>query len=213
MNDADPSPEHRRPLPRPPLAPEASPRRDLGPADLDAGDPAQDPAPDKEPVDERVLFDLPAPQRPPWLEKLALLLLAPLILGGGNPFVIAIGALAFAQRYAWLDPWLAVTAGVAVVTLPTFIGLALLIHRSVSYRRVIVDDRGFLFGKTDKWRGTRVRWADVEGFRLLRAGMMLKLKRRPWTRWLGPLVRTQDRATHELVVACEEQGVYRLGGG
>jgi len=200
----------RAPLPRPPLPPGA----DLGPADAAPG-PRADAAGTKSadavaPEADPYLFDLPAPPRPVWLDKLTLLLLTPLVAGGGNPVLVIILAMEAARQVGWIEPWLAIVAGLSLVTVPSCAALALLFHRAASYRRVLVDERGFVFGKTAKWRGTRVAWEQVQGFQIRSDGMMLRLKGKPWTRWLGPIVHTQDRETHELVVALEERGIYRL---
>ena len=66
--------------------------------------------------------------------------------------------------------------------------------------------------RTPKWRGQRVRYSEVVGFRIVGQGLQLALKGKPWTRWLGPIVHCDDRTLHEVVVHLEGLKIYRVDG-
>jgi len=156
------------------------------------------------------LMEFKGHKRPP-TQRPALYLLVPAACTGGNPVIVLMAAPLFAKSLG-IPTWLAGAAAVGVFCIPTLGAVIYLVHRNQLYRRVRLDAKGFVFGYTEKWRGSRLRFKRIAGFKIIRAGVMLVLKRRPWTRWLGPLVPCEDREIHELVVHLEEAGVYRFEG-
>jgi hypothetical protein len=155
-----------------------------------------------------VFFDLPAPKRPVWLDRLALVLLLP-ILGGVGPMLIVIGAMQVA-KYLMIEEWIAGLMATGATVGTTVIGLTVLVHRFMQYRRVIVDEGGVVLGRNPKWPGERIPWPKIQGFRIVAQGVMLKLQGNPLGRWFGPIVHCEQLVVHDLVVLLEKRGVFRL---
>lgn len=135
-----------------------------------------------------------------------LLLLAPL-LGGG--FGVGIVFAELLSRALFVPSWIAYPMGLGGSAVPVVMGLALLFHRHLQHRSVHVDARGVALGVTPRWRGKRLRFADLRGFSETTHGVMLVVRAQPWTRWLGPLIRCDGLRRHELIERLEAEGVYR----
>jgi len=156
---------------------------------------------------------VPARPVPRWIEVAAFFLLIPLLAVGGNPVGGVIPGLQLGGYFQGAVPLVAgFGVGLGAVMIPSIAATLLLYHRYSSFRPVELDDWGCVFGKSDAWEGVRIPWRRVEGFRLTGHGIMLKIDKQPWTRWLGPLIRSDDLLTHEIVVALEQKEIYSLEG-
>jgi hypothetical protein len=155
---------------------------------------------------------VPARTPPRWVNPLALVLLFPLLLAGTSPWGGAFTGMVAAPRLLGVHPLLGFGMGLGAVMVPLVGALVLLDWQYRGHRGVRVDEAGAVFGGTERWEGIRVRWRRVKGFWITGGGLRLELKRRPWTRWVGPVVRTGERETHDLVVALEARGLYNLAG-
>lgn len=109
-------------------------------------------------------------------------------------------------------PWMAYSAVAAAVLVPfaALVAVGLLDH--YGHRSVLIDREGLLFDHSPTWHGSRLTWSAIAGFRLVEGGVRLVVRRRPWTRFLGPLVPCDGERQHEVVVLLEGVGVRRFEG-
>lgn len=150
--------------------------------------------------------DYPAPPAPRWLGWLTLGLLFPAT--GGGCMIGAILAAPLADALELPAPLVGVMLVGGVCGLPVA-GLAVTLHRFLQYRTVRRDAAGFALGVTPKWRGSRLPWGRLAGFRQVADGVMLQVKGQAWTRWFGPVVRCEGREVHDLIEVLEQNEVYR----
>jgi len=161
------------------------------------------------PPDDGVL-DLVPPAPPRWLGVFVLVLLLPLA-GGTGPTLLA-AVIGWATREAGLPLWAAGVMATGGAVVPVAIGLAALVYRTIRFRPIRLDDRGVVVNRTAKWRGDRLVWKDLAGFKSAGGGLALVVHRRPWTRWLGPRIPCDERLLHDITVRLERHGVPRLDG-
>jgi hypothetical protein len=154
------------------------------------------------------------PARPPgrWQIPLAVLVLAPVMAAGGSPFGAIQWCIELATRYLSLPMWFGFAMAFGLFTVPSLTAFALLRGRYVGSRGAALEERWVTFGATERWRGVRVRWKDVEGFRLTGDGVMLTVRGQWWTRWFGPVIRSEGELTHQVVVSLEERKIFNLAG-
>lgn len=150
--------------------------------------------------------DYPAPPPPTWLGWLTVLLLLP-ATGGGC--ILAAALADPLARALELPEALVGTMLVGGTTGLPLVGLIATLHRFLQYRTVRRDEDGFALGVTAKWRGTRLAWDRIAGFRQVTQGVMLRVRRQPWTRLFGPVIRCEGREVHDLIEQLEQHGVYR----
>ncbi len=166
------------------------------------------PAPSRCPVRAQAgVLEFHAAPSSPRADVLLALALASAASGGGVGLAIGLGELL--TRALGLSRALAYTMGTGAGVLPTLVALTVLFHRYLQHRSVHVDARGVLLGVTPRWRGKRLPFADLRGFSETAHGVMLHVRGRPWTRWLGPLLRCDGLLRHELIERLEAEGVYR----
>jgi hypothetical protein len=152
---------------------------------------------------------IPAALAPRWLEAASLLFLVPPLLVGASP-VTAVQLGEIIANTIGVSDYGGIAIGLSFLTGPVFAGLVILLYRRTHYRSALLDEQGAVFGRTESWRGARVAWKDVSGFEITGDGVRLRLQRRPWTRWLGPVVKSDDRLTHEVVLLLEKRGIPRI---
>jgi hypothetical protein len=112
----------------------------------------------------------------------------------------------------WIPAWAGISVGLGLYTIPSLSALVLLRHRHVSSRAIDLDDDGVSLGRTETWKGYAVPWRWVEGFRITGNGIMLQVEKEPWTRWLGPTIRCDERLLHDIVVELEKRKIFNLEG-
>ena len=150
--------------------------------------------------------DYPAPDPPAWLGWLTLVLLFPATGGGCMVGALAAGPLARALELPEIAVGVMLVGGITGLPL---VGVGATLHRYLQHRTVRRDEQGFALGVTPRWRGVRLRWERLAGFRQVAHGVMLQVKRQPWSRWFGPVVRCEGREVHDLIEALEQHGVFR----
>lgn len=140
---------------------------------------------------------------------LALVLLLPWVVAGGNPLTAGIAGYELAGRLG-LDSALGASTAVGGLILS---GLAALLLLALSFRgrrALVLDAEGFALDVTPHWQGVRVRWAEIAGFRITGRGVQLRLRHRLW-RWLWrPVVPVQGRPAHDVVEVLEAQQVFAV---
>jgi hypothetical protein len=148
-----------------------------------------------------------------WLTALALVLLLPALAWVDNLTETGQAIVQLVRRLGTFPWWLGVSLFLGVFVVPTLGAWLVAAHAELSVRACDVDQDGVALGRTAAWRGLEIRWSDVSGFRLRRDGVRLQLKSaRGIARWRGPLVRTRERETHDLVAHLEERGILNLEG-
>lgn len=166
---------------------------------------------DESPAEEAVIT-VPAPAKPRRLDCLIMLLVLPLMNG---MHFIAIGLVVAAEyllRAADLPPEFGVLMGVG--TWGLFLGvMAVLLHaHQTRWRAATIEPARVILGQTNPPRGVIVRYDQLAGFRCTAAGVVLVLRRKPWTRWLGPLVACDGKLMHDVIERLEAHGVRRIDG-
>lgn len=112
-------------------------------------------------------------------------------LGPVEPRLLAIGAFSL--------------AALPVVTLGV---LAFAWH--TRRRSSLVDAEGLLLDHGPRWRGERLAWRQLLGYRVRADGVALVIARRPWSRVWGQLVPLTSEDVSRFVQVLDEQGVRRL---
>lgn len=157
-------------------------------------------------------LELPAPEVPVWLRRVVALLGLCVAGIGANPAIPILAASLVTRFDADVPMWAGFSAGVAIVCVPTIGAFVAMFHQYSQYRAALIDDDGFVLGRTDRWRGLRVRWARMAGFRVTSVGVQLAIRGRPWTQWFGPVVLCPEATRHELTMILEENGVFSIDG-
>lgn len=151
---------------------------------------------------------VPAPPPSPWLRRL--LLLAALTIAGA-PDEQRMGELGKdLVAFGGIEPWMLISAALGLSLTPWAALLILVAIENATQRGALVDAHGVLFDHSPTWRGERLVWDDMLGFRLTDAGVRLVVRRRPWTRLVGPTIPCLGRAQHELIETLERRGVRRF---
>lgn len=150
-----------------------------------------------------------APRRPKALDAVIMLFLIPgpyllMFAAGGGPRIARALGLPRALEGAFA---LGLVGGLLAV-------LGLLLHsHATRYRAAHISEEGIILGLLEpRPRGVWLRWRDVAGFRVGTGRIVLAVRGKPWTRWLGPIVECDDELLHRVVVRLEAKGVRRLDG-
>lgn len=153
-----------------------------------------------------------APPRPRRFDCLIMLLLVPM-LNCWNLIVMALVAAAEELlRAAGLPRELGLVMGVGSWALMlAVIGLLLHAHQT-RWRAATVERDRVIIGTLDPPRGLLLRFDRLAGFRCAAAGVVLVVRGKPWTRWLGPLIACDGKVMHHVVERLEAQGVRRIDG-
>lgn len=157
-------------------------------------------------------ISIAAPPRPRKLDCVILLLLAPLIYMANIAIFALIAAAEAMLRAVDLPASLAVVMGVGTWALLLGAGLLLLHAHQTRWRAATLDERAVIIGMIDPPRGIVVPYEKISAFRCNAAGVVLVLRGKPWTRWLGPLVACDGSLMHRVIVRLEAHGVRRLDG-
>lgn len=162
--------------------------------------------------DPGAVITAPAPIKPRWLDCLILLLAVPML----NLFhLVAMLLVAAAQavlRALDLPTDLAILMGVGTWGLLLGV-LGLLLHaHQTRFRAATIEPTRIIVGLIDPPRGVIIRFDQIVGFRSTGQGVVLVLRGKPWTRWLGPVVACQGELMHRVVERLEAHGVRRIDG-
>lgn len=156
---------------------------------------------------------LPSPPVPRQLKLITTLLVPPVAALGANPCMVFVIAIPLMEAFPDVPRWAIVAAAVAFVTVPCLALCLVMWQQYLQYRPALLDEKGVLLGHTSKWSGSRVRWEQIQGYKVRPRGVELVLQGRPWTRWfLAPLLRCEERQQHEVVVLLEARGVLGAEG-
>jgi hypothetical protein len=161
---------------------------------------------------EGLWLELPAPETPVWLRRVVAVLGLFVAGIGANPMIPVIAGTLVARIDPDLPWWAGVSAGIAFVCVPTIGAFVGMFHQYSQYRPVLVDSDGFVLGRTERWRGLRLRWERMAGFRVTSVGVQVAVRGRPWTQWFGPVVLCDERTRHELTLILEEHQVFAIDG-
>ncbi len=166
---------------------------------------------DAPPADDEALV-VPAPARPRRLDCLVMLLAVPLLNG---MHVIAM-LMVFAAEQVLVAVGLPRSFGIlmGVGTWVLSLGaLGLLLHaHQTRYRAATVERDRAVVGLIDPPRGVILPFDWLVGFRCTGAGVVLVVRGKPWTRWLGPLIACEGRLMHQVIERLEAHGVRRIDG-
>lgn len=155
----------------------------------------------------------PGPTPPRWLKALQLLLVAPALAWAEDPSGAGQATVSLVTQLSTLPWWVGLGAFGGVFLIPSLGAFLLARHEAWIRGSCDIDQVGVRLGVTERWRGQEIPWERVRGFRVRSDGVRLALDtRKPLLRLFGPLVRTQDRQTHELVEQLEAMGLRNLDG-
>lgn len=163
-------------------------------------------------ADDLPVITVPAPAKPRRLDCFIMLLVLPLLNGLHLIAILLVAAAEVVLRAAGLPTDLAILMGVG--TWGLFLGvMTVLLHaHQTRWRAATIEASRVILGQTDPPRGAIVRFDQLAGFRCRGAGVVLVLRRKPWTRWLGPLIACEGKVMHEVVERLEAHGVRRIDG-
>lgn len=166
----------------------------------------------KDDADDGATISIPAPPRPRTLDCLILVLFLPLLYLANIAIFLLISAAEVVLRSVGLPERLGIVMGVGTWALLLGITVLLLHAHQTRWRAATIDERGVIIGMIDPPRGLIVPFASIAAFRCNAAGVVLVLRGKPWTRWLGPLVACDGSLMHQVIVRLEARGVRRLDG-
>lgn len=149
-----------------------------------------------------------APPSSPWLRRL-LLLAAAACAGAPDPEHLVNAGNELLLQTA-LDPWMVVSLAAGLTLAPWAALLTLTALENATHRGALLDAHGVLFDHSPTWRGARLAWDAVLGFRISGQGVRLVVRGRPWTRFVGPTIPCEGQLMHEVVETLERRGVQRF---
>lgn len=149
-----------------------------------------------------------APHPPPWLNRLLLLAALPIAGLPEGERIAEAGKIIALQ--AGVEPWMLLSMGLGLTLPPWAATLALAAWQNATQRAVLLDAHGLLFDHSPRWRGARLFWDSIAGYRLVTGGVRLVVRGRPWTRVIGPTVPCDGAQQHQVVVMLEAHGVARF---
>lgn len=153
-----------------------------------------------------LLVAAPPPSR--WLDRLLLLAALPIVgLPDGDRLGDSVELLVLEGG---LEPWMLFSIALGLALPPWGALLALAAWQNATQQAVLLDAQGLLFGHSARWRGARLAWGSIAGFRLVTGGVRLVVNGRPWTRLIGPTVPCDGALQHQVVVTLEAHGVQRF---
>lgn len=150
----------------------------------------------------------PAPAPSPWLRRAMLIAALPIIGFPGGDRVAALGKSLISQ--GGIERWMVVSVAVGLAAAPWAALLTLVLLEDALQRGALLDAHGVLFDHSSMWRGARVTWDSMLGFRITEAGVRLVVRGRPWTRFVGPTIPCEGKLLHEIVETLERRGVRRF---
>lgn len=149
-----------------------------------------------------------APARSIWLNRLLLAAALP-VVGIPDGERLAEAVRPYITQGA-LEPWMLVSGALGLALPPWAALLSLAAWQNATQRAVLVDAHGLLFDHSSRWRGARLVWESILGFRLVTGGIRLVVRGRPWTRFIGPTIPCDGALQHQVVVMLEAHGVTRF---
>lgn len=175
-----------------------------------------DPAPTTpdDPPADRAEEPLHLPARPYSAGRQLLLIglaaLSLLFMGGGcviGPLLAELLQGAVGQGAA-LVAMLGSSCGLPVLSLLVFVALLRDAHQH--YREARLYAEGVRFGPSPLGGETKLRWSEVQSFRGVADGLVLRRKGRRGVlpRWLGPRLLCEGETMHRVIVLLEAQGVF-----
>lgn len=93
--------------------------------------------------------------------------------------------------------------------------LVLIGLENATHHSALIDAHGVLFDRSPTWRGARLAWDAMLGFRIVEGGVRLVVRGRPWTRFVGPTIPCDGEVMHRVVEApdCAACGASTPDGG
>lgn len=151
---------------------------------------------------------VPAPPSSAWLNRLLLALALPIVgLPDGERLTEAVRPL---MMQGGVEPWMLIPIALGLSLPPWAALLTLAAWQNATQRPVLLDAHGLLFDHSSRWRGARLVWESILGFRLVTGGIRLVVRGRPWTRFIGPTIACDGALQHQVVVLLEARGVARF---
>lgn len=151
---------------------------------------------------------VPAPRPSGWLRPAMVCAVLPIAGFPGGDRVVAAGQQLIGQGA--IEPWMLISVAMGLAIVPWAAVLTLAGLENATQRGALLDAHGALFDHSPTWRGARLTWDDMVGFRITAGGVRLVVRGRPWTRFVGPTIPCEEgQLMHQVVETLERRGVRR----